>query len=1101
MKTSNMICKALFTCLILCCIALINTQVYGQYYKRGMIPVTPPVGGFAVDGDALANTCPDSPAAPNNVGDWFYNPVGPGGSIFNAAGEPIYPMGPGTMFIHFIDAFKSGDQTVFGSSNKIFDHPDTYLIQPGNVPPKDDMQHASAFFTYGNPALAGDPRFSFTSDDDELWCLFAADRWKTNGESYIDFEFNQNTMELVGTKIVSSAPERDGDGDLTGGRTPGDVLITIYFEGGGSQATLILDKWEKEGPGTSYNWIRKNIDTDFPANSVFCTHNIGECPAPWDIYDETDRIYSINQYAEGAINLSKVMGDGKCGTLSSVWARTKSSTSTSAELKDLAGPPFHVGLELSGPEANCPADKVVPACTSVANILSAYNTWKAGFTATPGEGVEPIVPTFSPALPTAPPANAECTGWTITTTYTLTDDCGRTDFCSSTFTVMPDLVAPVLPTLPTGGDLGCNPTLPTCVTGLVATDECDGQIVVQCVPGEITGTACNKSQTFTYTATDHCGHASSATVTYTWKQDITAPVLANLPTGGDLGCNPTPPVCSTAVTANDACDGTRTVTCTPGNITGDCVKTQTFTYTATDICGNSSTANVTYTWKVDITPPVLANVPAGGNLGCNPTPPTCSTAVTANDACDGTRTVTCNAGAITGDCVKTQTFTYTATDICGNSSTANVTYTWKVDTEAPVPTTQMSNMVFECNEPVIMPNVAFSDNCDGPVNFTSSIDGQPGEEYDTYSFPVGESTIHFMAIDACQNSTEVTITVTLLPCKEEFCTYTQGFFGNQKGKACDLEEMISGDLFTAGLLAMGDLKIGCPSIGNYILFQAGDAALIRQILPGGSGIGVISGMCDASNPCLNQYLSRGTLNNALIAQTLVLGLNLRISTGLDGVPLEAGKWLTTQKKLFCEEGTGVVQKQCSDGIMVVDPYWYYMLPEKVLCYMDEEGYDMTVGGLYMLANEALGQHVDLPMMCGMTEVKLTDIAMAVDMINNAFDGCRAFVGNLASQFVCPPVLSEAVLSGGLEIAYLRVYPNPFETSVTFEFISEQDADARLEIFNMLGQKVSTLMDQPVRERVLNRVEYQPEGIISEFLIYKLTLDNRVYNGKLIYKNE
>ncbi len=199
--------------------------------------------------------------------------------------------------------------------------------------------------------------------------------------------------------------------------------------------------------------------------------------------------------------------------------------------------------------------------------------------------------------------------------------------------------------LPAGGDLGCNPdVLPSCVIGVTATDNCDGDLIVDCTPGEITGDDCNKTQVFNYYAVDECGNDVSENVAYTWKIDLTDPVLANLPAGGDLSCNPDVfPSCDIGVTATDNCDGDLIVGCTPGEITGDdCNKTQVFNYYAVDECGNDVSEDITYTWKVDLTDPVLANLPAGGDLGCNPDVlPSCDIGVTATDNCDGDLIVDC----------------------------------------------------------------------------------------------------------------------------------------------------------------------------------------------------------------------------------------------------------------------------------------------------------------------------------------------------------------------------------------------------------------------------------------------------------------------------
>src|SRR5260221_10857555 len=71
-------------------------------------------------------------------------------------------------------------------------------------------------------------------------------------------------------------------------------------------------------------------------------------------------------------------------------------------------------------------------------------------------------------------------------------------------------------------------------------------------------------------------------------------------------------------------------------------------------------------------------------LGCNPgTIPGCGTA-TATDVCS-TATINCSVGNTNANgCNRSRTNTYTATDFCGNSSTCTQTFTWIVDTDAPV---------------------------------------------------------------------------------------------------------------------------------------------------------------------------------------------------------------------------------------------------------------------------------------------------------------------------------------------------------------------------------------------------------------------------------
>ncbi|MBK7761986.1 MAG: hypothetical protein IPI46_01265 [Bacteroidetes bacterium] len=197
----------------------------------------------------------------------------------------------------------------------------------------------------------------------------------------------------------------------------------------------------------------------------------------------------------------------------------------------------------------------------------------------------------------------------------------RSGLTPSTSTYWQVVTAPVLAGVPTGGALGCNPTLPTCSTGVTASNEC-GSVAVTCTPGTVVVNGCNNSQDFVYTATDACsGLTSTSTSTYTW-QVVTAPVLAGVPTGGALGCNPTLPTCDAGVTASNEC-GSVAVTCTPGMVSvNGCNNSQDFVYTATDACsGLTSTSASTYTWTEVVTAPLLLVYQLRRSLGCNPTLP------------------------------------------------------------------------------------------------------------------------------------------------------------------------------------------------------------------------------------------------------------------------------------------------------------------------------------------------------------------------------------------------------------------------------------------------------------------------------------------------
>jgi hypothetical protein len=165
-------------------------------------------------------------------------------------------------------------------------------------------------------------------------------------------------------------------------------------------------------------------------------------------------------------------------------------------------------------------------------------------------------------------------------------------------------------------------------------------------------------------------------------------VISGVPLGTNLGCNPASVPSSIAgLSASNAC-GTAAINQTDVITTNGCLVTQLFTIVATDGCGNTATAYVTNTWTADTAAPVLSGVPAGKNLGCNPTNvPTAASvqsAVTASDTCSPATVHVTGGVPSTNSCAVTQIFTVIATNACGNTATAYVTNTWTANTTPPV---------------------------------------------------------------------------------------------------------------------------------------------------------------------------------------------------------------------------------------------------------------------------------------------------------------------------------------------------------------------------------------------------------------------------------
>jgi M6 family metalloprotease-like protein len=76
------------------------------------------------------------------------------------------------------------------------------------------------------------------------------------------------------------------------------------------------------------------------------------------------------------------------------------------------------------------------------------------------------------------------------------------------------------------------------------------------------------------------------------------------------------------------------------------------------------------------------------------------------------------------------------------------------------------------------------------------------------------------------------------------------------------------------------------------------------------------------------------------------------------------------------------------------------------------------------------------------------------------------------------------------------YPNPFNSIVTIRLNLPEAVKARLEIFNLLGQKVATLADMPLDIGTHN-YQWNAESVTSGVYFYKLTAGNHVETHKLM----
>ena len=380
----------------------------------------------------------------------------------------------------------------------------------------------------------------------------------------------------------------------------------------------------------------------------------------------------------------------------------------------------------------------------------------------------------------------------------------------------------------------------------------------------------------------------------------------------------------------------------------------------------------------------------------------------------------------------------------------------------------------------------------------------------------------------CPSYCDWTTSVEL--CGVPYCTYTQGYYGNIGGKACTPEgPRTTTALITASLAAMpeGKLYLGKPGRS----FTATTASYIIGILPGG-GPATMLPAGNYINATTAGFLKRGRVNNVLLSQTIALALNaympgskLRELSLADGAGM-TDKWLiTVEKKGNCDLKDVVaaeckftpIYSPCGDGKYIsgyttsYNPYSARKLSSKVINALPG---DKTVLDLLNLASAALGG--SLP-----AGLSYSDIAGAVGLINEVFDECRLFVaiaptGNVSGYCMPPaPEMCPAIMGASsgnnnvsvdvakpsvalLDVKDLTVnaYPNPFKGQLNFRFVSPVSGNAKLEVFNVSGQRLAIVFDGKVSAGVQNFVRYIPDSPVSGMLIYKLTVGDKSVNGKV-----
>ena len=364
---------------------------------------------------------------------------------------------------------------------------------------------------------------------------------------------------------------------------------------------------------------------------------------------------------------------------------------------------------------------------------------------------------ITPSIPSDCPRE-----FTITRTWTATDDCGNATSLDQTITVV-DTTPPSI-TIPADVTVECtDPTDPAATGTATGSDTCS-DVVITFVDASISNCGNTETITRTWTATDDCGNTTSLDQIIT-TIDTTPPTIDTAPSFKKVECDGSGNTAQLQLWLdNNGSTGTASDTC--GNVTwshdftslsDDCGETgfAIVTFTVTDDCGNSTSATVQFTIE-DTTPPTL-DLPADITVECTESiDPANTGTATGNDAC-GTVAITFS-DASTPNCGNTETIirTWTATDDCGNENSSDQTIT-VVDTTPPS-LTLPADATVECTDPTdpaATGTATGSDTC-GTVAITFS-------DASTPNCGNTETIIRtWTATDQCGNATSLDQTITVV---------------------------------------------------------------------------------------------------------------------------------------------------------------------------------------------------------------------------------------------------------------------------------------------------------------------------------------------------
>ncbi|UCE67504.1 MAG: T9SS type A sorting domain-containing protein, partial [Candidatus Zixiibacteriota bacterium] len=567
-----------------------------------------------------------------------------------------------------------------------------------------------------------------------------------------------------------------------------------------------------------------------------------------------------------------------------------------------------------------------------------------------------------------------------------------------------------------------------------ATDLCDPNPAISEISRDSTVGDCDWVYTLVigYEAIDGCGNADTCYQTIT-VEDTTPPEIT-CPSDKTFECDNVGDF--GFPTATDLCDPNPAISEISRDSTAGCEGTYTLLigYEAADGCDNADTCYQLIT-VIDTTPPSIT-CPPDAVFDCVMGDPGVPSVW---DNCDPNPDVDYNDVTTNPSCPLVIERTWTATDDCGNSNSCTQTITVQ-DTIPPVITCAADETI-ACDETVVFTPPTATDNCDPNPTITmvyTDIPDGPG------IYKRG-----WIATDLCNNESDTCYqTITVEPCP---CTFTIGGWGAEcPGPDPELQPGCIRDNYW-------DIVFGNDSvmIGNVDGFTAkwSSSLAVENFLPSGTTPGVLDQ--DYVNPL-------STSAGVLASQILALRLNVEYSCAgiftILGFP-SAGDCY----------GDALVPESCANGLF--NGYTIYEFLALA---------DSVVAGIN-------------------TDYTSSQVNYAATCLNQFESDCDPYAPATAS-IESNNTSGSARPSTGGEIPTVfslgQNYPNPFNPITEFEFGIPVASHVTLEIFNIMGQKVTTLVNDYHKPGMYN-VIWNGSNAASGIYFYRIEAGDYIETRKML----